>query len=487
MRPSRRQLLAMAGLGGLGGLALPRVVRGADEPRYIVVLGCFGGASMVDCLMPVDLSEAATHANRGTVNSYATRQVGAFRCVDRSTPVRFLERYGHQAIAMGTQSSSVNHFVGQARSINGRDTFAGRTLCEAVSAVYGEQLVLPNVNMGRGGFTEPGADPTLDRRFRAEIVSNPVTFALSTHGTDGVIPLGDSPIEDPELRAQLLSQARELRDGALEEASPYGLTFPNSRARRELLLARRDIDPRLEQEDLIRRLLFVPDLGEILPLEAYGLDSSEQTERIRQVLPGAMPSSTSGTADDRLQAQAALAYLLLTTGTSCAVTLTEPGTDGFLAFDQSHNSHRNAQSTHWDRVLDVAHRLITLLQEAPHADGGSFWDRTLLLFATEFGRDKWDTGSGYGTGHHLNNGVLMVSPLLAGGQVLGEPDPNNGFICGFDPVTGEPTPFDELGPGEDPLFSDERLPPSEEQVYGGICEVLGIQFEGQQTLPIITR
>ena len=428
---------------------------------------------------------AATHANRGTVNSYSTRQMGAFRCVDRSTPVAFLEQYGSQTVAMGYSASSVNHFVGQARAINGRDTFAGRTLGEAVAAVYGQDMVLPNVNMGRGGFTEPGADPTLDRRYRAEIVSNPVTFALSTHGTDGVVALGDTPIEDPELRADLMAQARALRDGPLEQASPYGQTFPNSRIRRDLLLARRDVDPRLEQEDLIRRLLFVPDLGDILPLDAYGLQPSDQVERIRQVLPKALPRSTTGTAEDRLQAQAALAYLLLTTGSSCSVTLTEPGTDGFLAFDQSHNNHRSAQATHWDRVLDVAGRLITLLQEAPHEDGGSFWDRTLVVFSTEFGRDKWNTGSGYGTGHHLNNGLLLVSPLLKGGQVLGEPDPHNGFICGFDPNDGSPTPFSELGPGEDPLFSDERLPPSEEYAFGGICDVLGLSFDGQKRLPVL--
>jgi hypothetical protein len=172
------------------------------------------------------------------------------------------------------------------------------------------------------------------------------------------------------------------------------------------------------------------------------------------------------------------------------VTLTEPGTDGFLAFDNSHVDHIGAQEDHWDRVLDTTSRLISLLESAEYADasgptGTSIWDRTMIVFATEFGRDKWDTGGSFGTGHHLNNGLLVVSPLLKGDQSLGVADPNNGFICGFDGDTGEPTPFDDLTPGEDPLYSDERLPPQEEIVYGTLLEALGVSYEGQETLPVL--
>ena len=490
--PSRRQFLAASGLAlGAAGLGVPRLLRAdEDEPRFLIVLACFGGAQMIDCFMPIGREQAATDANRGTVISHDVTQVGNIRCVDRAIPIEFLERFGHQSVVLGTQASSVNHFVAQARSVNGRDTHYGRTLCETVASAYGADMPLPNVNMGRGGYTAGGVDATLDPRFAAEIVVNPVTFPLSTHGHAGVLPNGDTPAQDPELRAAMMDRARALRDGPLEDASPFGRTFGASRVRRELLAQRALTDGRMEADDLIRQLLYVPDLGEIFPLEAYGLSSNEEAWKIRDVLPGAWPVTTSGTPDDRLQAQAALAYLLLRTGTSCAVTLTEPGTDGFLAFDQSHTSHASAQETHWDRVLEVAGRLITLLEDAPYvrSDGevdGTLWDRTLITFATEFGRDKWDTGGGFGTGHHLNNGLLLVSPLLAGDQSLGEPDPDNGFICGFDPETGEPTPFDELGPGEDPLFSDERLPPGEEAVYGGVCDVLGITYEGQETLPVL--
>ena len=49
------------------------------------------------------------------------------------------------------------------------------------------------------------------------------------------------------------------------------------------------------------------------------------------------------------------------------MTLTDPGTDG-LAFDLSHTDHRSAQSSHWDRALEVTHALIELLKGVEYED-----------------------------------------------------------------------------------------------------------------------
>jgi hypothetical protein len=393
-------------------------------------------------------------------------------------------------VVLGTQSSSVNHFVAQARWVNGRDVHRGRTMAEMVSLSHGADMPLPNVNMGRGGYAVMGTDPTLDPRFRAEVVTNPVTFPLSTHGSKGVLPVGDAGAADPEVLDRVMSRTRAFRDEELEALSPFSKTFVNSRRRRELLVKRHSSDAELEARELIERLLYVPDLGEILPLGEYGLATNPEAERILDKFGRAMPYNTSGTPRDRLDAQAALAYLLIKNKAAAAVTLTEPGTDGFLAFDQSHQNHASAQSTHWDRTLSAASKLIELLETAEYISddgptGSSLWDRSMIVFATEFGRDKWETGSGFGTGHHLNNGMLAISPLLAGGQQLGEPDPNSGFICGFDRQTGAPTRFDDLGPGQDPLFSDERLPPGEEEVCGTLLAALGVSYEGQRTIPVM--
>ena len=496
MRPTRRQLLGGLGLGGAGLALAPWTVRRAraqeDGPRYLVVLGCFGGASMLDAFLPVESGEALTLSARGTVLSHSLHQPegSGIRCVDRDIPVAFLEAHHAHMVAMGTQSSSVNHWSAQARWMTGRDMSMGRTMCELVAATYGAGRPLPNVNMGRAGYGTGGADPTLDPRYLAEVVVNPITYPLSTHGHLGIAPVDDSPLGDPEIRERMVQAARAFREGSLEAGTPFAQTFANSRLRKQILQARRTTDGELEAADLVKQLLFVPDLDEAFPLERYGLSPNDETDAILGAFPQAFPSNTSGTPEERLQAQAALAYLLIRTGAGSAVTLTEPGTDGFLAFDLSHRDHASAQAEHWDRVLWVADRLIGLLEAAPYTnesgeEQGNLWDRTMIVFSTEFGRDKWDTGGSFGTGHHLNNGLLAVSPLLRGDQSLGVADPNNGFICGFDRHTGEPTPFDDLTPGEDPLYDDERLPPGEEVVCGALLDVLGVSFEGQETMAVL--
>jgi len=500
---SRRQLMQLVaagtaagavpfGLSALGGL--PRARAFDDGPRFMVVIGCFGGASMLDCFMPVSDRVAYTHPDRGTVISYdTTRPRGDdMSCPDRDQPVSFLLNHGSESVVMGYQGSSVNHFEAQRRVVNGRGTFRGRTLTEAVSSTYGGAMTLPNVNMGRGGYSEPGADVELSPRYQAEIVTNPVTFALSTSGHAGITPVGDRAIETPDIRARLIEKARTVRDEELERHSPFAQTFATSRVRQDLITGRRDRDPTLESANLIEKLLYVPDLGDIFPLNKYGLSSAEEASQILDVLDDAWPTNTSGIAADRLEAQAALAYLLIRNEVSCGITLTEPGTDGFLAFDQSHVDHRSAQQTHWDRVLAVADKLIGLLKGAEYHDasgptGTSYWDRTMIVFATEFGRDKWDKGGTFGTGHNMNNGLLAVSPLLKGGQVLGQTDPWNGHICGYDADTGAPTPFTGLAPGEDPAYDDPNLPPGEEQVYGALLDAVGVSYDGQQTIPAIQR
>ena len=486
-------LLGAAGLGAVGTapMLVPTARAEDGEPRFVIVFGCFGGASMLDCFAPVDGSEAFT-GSRGTVfhHDVVTPEGSNLRCPNRSTPYNFLLEHGSETLVLGYQASSVNHFEAQRRVMNGRGAFEGRTLPEAVAATWGANMPLPNVTMGRAGFAEPGTDAAMDPRYKVEVVTNPVTFALSTSGHAGVIANGERALQDPEKREELVGLARSVRDEHLESLSGFAQTFPSSRLRQTLLSRRMSGEVALEEARLIQELLFVPDLGEIFPLSAYGLSASEEANLVLDYLDDAWPTSTSGIADDPLQAQAALAYLLIRTGTSAAVTLTDPGTDGFLAFDQSHYDHADAQAAHWDRGLDTASRLIQLLKQAEWHDesgkatGTSYWDRTMIVFATEFGRDKFDDGRD-ATGHQMNNGLLVVSPMVKGNQLLGAVDPNNGYISGYDLDTGEPTPFTDLEPGEDPLYDDERLPAGAETIYGALSKVLGVEFEGREEIPAI--
>ncbi len=66
------------------------------------------------------------------------------------------------------------------------------------------------------------------------------------------------------------------------------------------------------------------------------------------------------------------------------------------------------------------------------------WDHSLVYMPTEFGRAlQGDGNSAVGTGHELNNGVVLVSPLLNGGRVYGALDPQTGLLRGYDGLTGD--------------------------------------------------
>ena len=94
------------------------------------------------------------------------------------------------------------------------------------------------------------------------------------------------------------------------------------------------------------------------------------------------------------------------------------------------------------------------------------WDRSFIYLATEFGRDKVKSG---GSGHNMNNGSLMISPMLKGNQVFGGIDQSTGLTYGFDPNTGAPNRSAKLG--------------REGDVYSVIAQAFGIEFKKRRDKP----
>jgi uncharacterized protein (DUF1501 family) len=145
------------------------------------------------------------------------------------------------------------------------------------------------------------------------------------------------------------------------------------------------------------------------------------------------------------------------------------GEDGILntpiSFDFSHSANREVQALMWNRQLKIADRLIRLLQSEEFGNGQSYWDRSMIYFATEFGRTRKrpDNAMTFGTGHDLNNGYLVVSPLANGGRVLGGVDPDTLMTYGFDPQTGRPQPGRNM---------------TEPEIYSGLAHALGIDTAG---------
>ena len=148
-----------------------------------------------------------------------------------------------------------------------------------------------------------------------------------------------------------------------------------------------------------------------------------------------------------------------------------------LAFDYSHTDHRVAQNLMWGRTCRLIDGLVTLLKTFDYLGDpslGKLWDRSLIYVATEFGREKTRSAgaSSWSSGHHLNNGALLISPLLKGNAVYGGVDPNTLLTYGFDRATGQPDPGAIMREGD---------------VYSAIAMALGIEFEGRRDMAALVR
>jgi hypothetical protein len=497
VRFTRRDALR-AGLMSAAAATLPTIsttarAQAADDRRFLFVICAAGGGSMIDAFLPVVDSESA---NGQTIVAYPSAFVvqpagSAFRTVQAPplTPYpfnngfkqTFLQRHMNDMAVMAAEGTSVNHLVAQERSVTGAGINAGRTLMEAAAARHGEGMLLPNVNMAGGGFLKPGDDPSVPDWARAAPVADALLFPLSTDGVAGVAGVpgaqpGAAPQGADELaRARsLVERARRTRE-SLESRSVFGKTFHNAPVRRSYLQTRRELQPAMEVADLITKLTMVPDSPNV-PLNDYGLASSPDEQRIRNVFANVV--------SDPFEAQAALAFLLVRHQVSCAVTISpsfspllEGGnlTNPPLAFDFSHTNHPGTQYVMWGRILRVVDGLITLLKGEAYGDG-TLYDRSLIYVATDFGRDKVRPSGSleFGSGHHLNNGNLIVSPMVQGNRVYGGVDADTGYSHGFNFATGDPEPT-ARAPGDPPAANMPR----EGHVYSAVAQALDVSFDGR--------
>ncbi|NVB42631.1 hypothetical protein G6O69_32715 [Pseudenhygromyxa sp. WMMC2535] len=477
----------LTGLGGAlaaAGVTAARLPRGHAEEassdpadrRLLFVVCAAGGGSIIDSFMPVATTEVPEDVDASILNVYSESQLftpegSNIRCVRPLDDTLFLtpgysiqqfltDHYTDMTV-VGHEVTSVNHNVAQKRAMTGAGINRGRTIAEAVAERYGLDLPLANCNMGNGGYVEPGDDATLLARARAEIISDPRTYAVATHGSRGVA--GGLSLEQ-------VTRARSVRE-QLEGVSPFGITYRDAPRRSQYLYNRTEIAPQLESMDAITKLMLLDPSG----LSGdFDLEASPMLDALRQVFP-----LLDG---DNWHQQGALAFLLSYYGMSCANTLAlsfNPSFDGDeitgapLAFDFSHTAHRPAQNVMWGRVLQIVSGLVKLLKAFDYMGDpalGKMWDRSLIYVATEFGRDKLRPSGGsstYGTGHHLNNGTVLLSPMLQGNRVFGGVDPSTLLTYGFDTGTGEPLPGTVLREGE---------------IYSAIAQALGIDFTGRRDM-----
>ncbi len=490
-RFNRRSFLRAGALGAAaaafsGGLSFTRR-RAAAQPRadqrFLFVVTATGGGSIIDSFLPVAASEVSSPSIANRIIAYPDEAIvqpsgSNIRCVrnlgietffrtdyDLST---FVSKHYRDMAVVTVENTSVNHVVAQKRAITGAGIDGGRTIMERMAEHTGEDLLLANCNMSAGGYVEPGDAADVATAARAQIINDPFLFAVGTHGYRGVEGAPDDA---------LIERARRVRE-RLEDGSPLGERFGDSMLRRDYLSLRGELQPRIEADGLLEKLLLLPSSSGI-PLGEYGIELSAEHDATLARLTEVFPNL----ATDSLQTQAALGFLLAKHGISSAITIGPSFQPSFLpsgaladapiAFDFSHGSHVPTQNMMWGRLMSVVDGLIELLQEVPHG-GGSMWDQSLIYVATDFGRSK-DRPAGsltFGSGHHLNNGSLFVSPLLRGNQVYGGVDPDTCLTYGFDGASGEP---------------DRDVVMREGHLYSLVCEAMGIDFDGKYDMSGLVR
>ena len=484
MKLDRRQLLKGMSFLAAGGAAslLPRsLVAQAKEPRFLIVLTGSGGASLIDSFLAIRESESA---NAQSINAYPDSMVqdiadSPFRAIDSSGPSvgaipvpynavqsDFIRKHKQDIMVATLTGTSVNHSIAQKRAVTGNEAWAGRTLQELVALSYGDGYAIPNVAMATGtAYIERGNDKSIPASCFGEPVAQPALWPLALDGSRG--------LDVAEKR--FIEMARQVRNEKLDPESRFLRIFKSS-PKIDLWRKQRDLTKRLEMDDLITKLMLFSDSPDY-PLARHGLEESPSGAQVRAKFPNF--------AQDPLEAQAALAFLLLKNRVSVTVTIGPSfnavladgamlGGGGLeegdlinppIAFDFSHQSHRATQALMWSRLMKIADGLIDLLKSEELAAGVSFWDRSMIYLATDFGRDKRrpSGATDFGTSHHLNNGVVVISPLVRGNTVLGGVDKSTGLTYGFDLSTGAPDPGRNT---------------AEAELFAGLVQALGIDTSG---------
>lgn len=496
-RLSRRRFLAATGAAAVGALLplpRPRVAR-ADPgpgPPLLFIFNCFGGASILDSFLPVgrdevlgsggDMARLAAYPDAliKTLPNTPIRALKSHELVDYVghslwnrtffgaglPPDVFLAAHHADMAVLTCEASSVSHHPAARRFMHGNGVNGGRTLLEAAAMTHGAGRLIPAVNMAVGGYRANGTDATVPDWARAWGIGDTEFFGLMTHGQRGILGLPGAP--DGTGGSELVARARTAR-AQLETLSPFAQTFRDDPLRGGYINRRDELLPLLEGSGAIEELLLISEAQEPALL-ANGLKRSPTLS----LLPPEIQQRLTG---DVLMRQALLGLLLARDYGTVAVSF------GFdfeadqlgpkllevpLGFDRAHDNHPAAQAIMWSRVLHTVDFFIGQLKAA------GLWERSLVVLGTEFGRTKsrpLDAES-FGTAHHANNGMVILSPRIHGSKVYGAVDPVTLLTRRYDFDTSAPV---YLGagyhPGAEHVWTDR-------DIYGAIAQIMDVPVSG---------
>ena len=116
----------------------------------------------------------------------AINNIGPLPYAGQSNQSNFVRRHAADMMVCTHTGTSVNHLIAEKRSLTGNDAWAGKTLQEAVASTYGDRFPIPNVNMGIGGFVEPGVNTDVPNWARGQVVGDARLFFAGLDGSRGI-------------------------------------------------------------------------------------------------------------------------------------------------------------------------------------------------------------------------------------------------------------------------------------------------------------
>jgi hypothetical protein len=423
------------------------------ESKLLLVVAAAGGAAMTDAFLPI-IQNGRNH----DLFSYPSSMIGdvpgsEFKYVkpintagtlglpDPNFDMRtFLLNHGRDMALISQNTSSANHDIAAQRVLHGDGAFRKRSIVELNANAHGEKYSLANVNLATQGYGKPGGDLALVDYAKSLRVATAQSVAFSSHRFKGV---------DYGLSVENMKLVKAAQQ-SLEQSASAHLRWKDHQDLRNWVSYRNRVE-QLERNNVIDQLLF---------LERVGVDNSKvpvQTTPLLNKIKAAFPDYLT----DAYQSQAAIAFLLLRNGISNNVTI---DMSLGLSFDQAHQFHTDAQNYMWRRTLRSLDALLNLCKSEYYLGdqrNGTIWDRLVTYVPTEFGRDKKKR---QGSGHDLNNSMMVLAKNIKGNRSYGELDQDTGIISGFDLSSG---------------VADTSLHVSERHMYSILANLLEIPFPGR--------
>ena len=367
LRPSRREALALGGLGALG-LGLPRLGHGAGAQRKFLFVYNIGGWDTTLVYTPMFGTDVALEADATEAEASGIPFVDH---PERPSVKRFFEDFGDRAcVVNGLEVQSVTHERCRQILLTGRSDADADDWPARIAADSKSELVLPHLVLSGPSFTSAHTSRVVRVGGQGQLTELLDGSAMANLTVPHEVPASEGAVE-----RYLRERVDTFTGGAA--ASPQGMAFGEGYARS------------LGDLDALRELSGVLDLT---------------------------PQAADCTRD--LQADFATAFDCFELGIArCAMVQY----NGWC--DQTWDTHQRPelQVLNFEELFGHLGQMMQELEGRPGETSGSLADEVTVVVVSEMGRHPRANAWG-GKDHWTFTSLMLIGSGIQGGQALGALD-----------------------------------------------------------------